>query len=155
MKNTKKDVIQFLTWMRNGIAFCTSWFLILWLLYNYFYGIETITTAGLFRMLLFVTGGVFLFSVCFTRFIVKKWRFLTRLTCFMVLISIYECVSFYAMGLWGRRGSAWEWIGFAAVILILYVICIGIYKVYSKKQGEIYTRALQKYQYKRSVSHGE
>lgn len=155
MKNSKKDVIQFLTWMRNGIAFCTSWFLILWLLYNRAYGIENVATDGLIKMILFVAGGVFLFCVTFTRVVIKKWKFLSRLTCFMVLISVYECVAFYSMGIWGRSGSAMEWVGFAVVILVLYLVCIGIYKVYSRKQGELYTQALQKYQYKRSVSHGE
>ena len=35
MRNRKKDIIQFFVWMRNGIAFCTTWFLVLTLAYNY------------------------------------------------------------------------------------------------------------------------
>ena len=29
MRNRKKDMIQFLEWMRNGIAFCTTWLFLL------------------------------------------------------------------------------------------------------------------------------
>lgn len=155
MKNYKKNILQFLVWMRNGIAFATSWLLVLWLIYNHVFGIEKIATDSLIKMIFFVTGGVFLFSITFTHLLIRKWTFLGRLTCFMVLISIYECITFYCTGLWSRTGTSVEWFVFIGIILILYFVCIGIYQLYSKKKGELYTLALQEYQHKRSGKYGE
>lgn len=154
MKNNKKDIIQFLLWTRNGIAFCTSWFLILWLLYNHTLNIENISTDSLIKMMLFVAGGVLIFSFTFTRVAIKKWNFLTRLNCFMILISVYQCVVFYCTGFWNAPGTLVEWLGFMGIILICYLLCIAIYRIYSKKQGELYTKALQQYQHKRSSENG-
>lgn len=155
MENNKKDIIQFLVWMRNGIAFGVSWFLILWLFYNGVFEIESIATDSLIKMILFVMGAVFLFSAAFTRLFIRKWSFLGRLTCFMVLISIYECIVFYWTGFWGGSGTRIEWFAFIGTILVLYFICIAIYQLYSKKKGELYTLALQEYQQKRSSEYGE
>lgn len=71
----------------------------------------------------------------------------------MILISVYECVVFYATGFWKNSGTFIEWFGFIALILILYFISIAIYLAYSRKQGKSYTLALQKYQEKRSAKH--
>lgn len=150
MKIYKKDVIQFLEWMRNGIAFCTTWLLILTLIYNYFWGSQTIMTNSLIKMVFFVIGGVFLFCLCFSRILIRKWRFIKRLTCFMILVSVYEGFGFYRIGVFTSQGTVAEWTVFSLIILVLYVSCIGIYQQYSKKQGEFYTQALQKYQQQRS-----
>ncbi len=151
MKICKKDMIQFLVWMRNGIAFCTTWLLILTLVYNKIWGIQTIQTNSLIKMVFFVIGGVFLFCMNFSRAFIKKWRFMKRLTCFMILISVYEIVGFYWLGIFVNQGTVIEWIVFIMIILVLYAGCIGIYQQYSEKKGEFYTQALQKYQQQRSM----
>lgn len=143
----KKDMVQFFTWMRNGIAFCTSWFLILWLVGSYLLKVESIPTDSLIRMILFVIGGVFLFCIAFTRLFLKRWSFTKRLTCFMILFSVYESIVFYLSGLF-TGGSFAKWICFIGIVMISYLGCIIIYHVYSKKQGELYTQALQRYQKK-------
>lgn len=149
MKITKNDLIQFLTWTRNGISFCSCWFLILWLIFNYAFGIKSIATDNLIHMMFFIIGGVLIFSSVFTRIFIKRMRFLTRLTCFMILFSIYECFAFYSTGMFQGNGSLAEWLSFGGIILILYFICVFIYHFYSNKQGDIYTQALQSYQNKR------
>lgn len=155
MGKYKNDVLQFIVWMRNGTAFCTSWFLFLLLVYNYFCGIQTITTNSLIKMMFFVMGGVFMFCVLFTRLFIKKWRFLSRLTGFIILICIYECAVFYWMGIFAENGTSIEWLVFIGIILMSYLLCVGIYRLYSKKKGELYTEALQKYQQQRRVENGE
>lgn len=154
MKEHKKDLIQFLVWMRNGTAFCTSWFLILGLLYNHSWGIEQIATDRLIEMLLFVVGGVFVFCSFFTRVFIRKWNFQKRLNCFMVVIALYECFVFYATGVWESSGKPFMWVTFFGLILIAYFLCIAIYQVYSRRQGELFTKALQNYQQKRSMENG-
>lgn len=155
MRNRKKDVIQFLEWMRNGIAFCTTWLFIIVLAYCYFHGIQSILTIGLIKMVLWVIGGVFIFNLFFTRLVITKWRFIKRLSCFMAAISIYECLGFYWLAFFSGVGTAAQWFILIGIILVLYLICIAIYHRYSKHQGEIYTQALQEYQKKRSIEHAE
>lgn len=151
MQNRKDKVIQFGVWMRNGIAFSTAWFLILLLVYNHIFNIQTISTNILTKLVLWIVGGVFIFNLFFTRLIIKKWSFTGRLTCFMILISLYECLGFYWFGFFEGKGTIVQWGTFIGIIFVLYFICIAIYQKYSKKQGEIYTQVLREYQSKRST----
>ena len=151
----KKDWIQFFTWMRNGSTFCISWFLILWLLYNSVYDIKTIETMQLVKLVAVSVAGVFLFSFFFTNLFLKRWRFLSRLTGFMLTVSVLEGIAFYWLGIFVRTGSLQEWLIFAGIVLGFYFICILIYEIYSKRKGEMYTLALEQYQQKRSRNHGE
>ena len=131
MKNNKNDIIKFFVWMRNGIAFCTTWLLIIWI------------------------GGVLIFNILFTKVFIKNWTFTKRLTCFMVLLSLYECLNFYWMGFFSGIGTFIQWLVFIGIICVLYFICIAIYQRYSNKQGEIYTQALIKYQQQRRNVNGK
>ena len=73
----------------------------------------------------------------------------------MAAISVYECLGFYWFDFFSGRGTITQWAMFAGIILVLYLICMAIYQKYSNHQGEIYTQALQQYQQKRSMEHGE
>lgn len=153
--NRKKDVIHFLEWMRNGVVFCTTWFLILVLAYCYLSGVQTLLTTSLIKMLVWIIGGVFIFNLFFTHLLIRKWSFVSRLSGFMIAISFYECVGFYWLGLFEGTGSAIQWSVFVGIVLVLYLICIAIYHRYSRRQGEIYSQALQRYQQKRSMENGK
>lgn len=155
MRNRKKDMLQFLKWMRNGIAFCTTWLFVLVLAYCYFSGVQSILTTSLIKMVIWIIGGVFIFNIFFTHLIITKWRFIKRLSCFMAVISVYECLGFYWLEFFSGAGTATQWLAFVGIILVLYLICIAIYHRYSKRQGKIYTQALQEYQQKRSMENGE
>lgn len=145
----KRNIIQFLVFMRNGIAFCTTWFLIIWLIYCHIFNYDIISVSRLTKMLFLIVGGVFIFSVLFTQIVIKKWGFVKRLSCFMVLISIYECMGFYLIGFFKGTGDFIQWSIFIGIVCILYFICIAIYLQYSKRQGEIYTSALEQYKLQR------
>lgn len=155
MKKMKNDLVRFLVWMRNGISFCTTWFLLILLAYNYMFDIQTIPTVNLLKMLLWICGGVFIFCIFFSSLLIKKWGFVSRLTCFMCTICLYECIGLYSIGIFSGKGSIAEWMIFVGIVLVLYLCCIFIYKQYSKKQGEIYTQALRKYQKQRSDHDGK
>lgn len=155
MKNRKKDFIQFIMWMRNGIAHAVSCFLILLLIYNKFCNHLVISTDGLIIMIIWSVGAVFIFNLLFTRFIIKKWNFMTRLTIFMVSICLYEGVGFYWLRVFIHKDAVFQWLAFIGIVFALYLICIVMYWKYSKKQGEIYTQALQQYQQERSTPGGE
>ena len=155
MKNRNKNLIQFMVWMRNGVAYAVSWFLILLLIYNKLCGHKAISTDGLIKMIVWTIGAVFLFNLLFTRFIIKKWNFITRLTIFMTSICLYEGAGFYWLREFIRKDMEFRWLAFVGIIFILYFICIVIYQKYSKNQGEIYTRALQQYQQERGMQNGK
>lgn len=146
----KENVIQFLTWFRNGVAFVTVWLLLLAMIRNQVYGIETIETEWLWKLVISVTGGVLLFCTAFTPLVIRRWGFQMRLTAFMLAISVYECVCFYWMGIFGAEGTLIQYAVFAGIVLVCYFICTWIYSRYSRTQGELYTKALQDYQ-ERSV----
>lgn len=153
MQINKKDIYQFLTWMRNGTAFSVTWFLVLLLIYNSIFKVQSVSTCGLWKLLLLCMGGVFLFNVCFTKLFIKKWTFMPRLSCFMGVFMVYECWGFYLLGIFQSFGTVKNWIIFFAIVCILYLCCVVIYLRYSKKQGELYTLSLQKYQEKRRAEH--
>lgn len=153
MRSLKSEVIRFAVWMRNGIAFCTAWFVILILVYSYIFNVQSISTKSLGKIVLLIIGGVFVFNLSFTRLIIRKWNFTARLTCFICAISLYECLGFYWLGFFEGKGTAVQWLIFIGIICGLYFICIALYRQYSKKQGEIYTRVLREYQMERSMQH--
>ena len=151
MKKNKKDIIHFMVYMRNGTSYAVSLFLFLILIYNKLCGHQTISTDGLIKMMVWTVGAVFMFNLLFTRFIIKKWNFMTRLTIFMVSICLYEGVGFYWLRDFIRKGAIFQWLVFTGIVFAIYLFCIVLYRKYSKRQGEIYTQALQQYQQKRSI----
>lgn len=155
MYKYKEDFLKFLVWMRNGTAFCTTWFLILMLVYNSFFNIPAISTNILIKLILLSFGGVFLFNLFFTCLFIKKWSFIKRLTGFMIVMSLYECLFFYSLEFFQSSGTIIEWLIFAVIVLALYFCCVAIYQRYSKKQGEIYTKSLKAYQQKRRMENGK
>lgn len=155
MQNCKKDIIQFMVHMRNGVAYAVSCFFILILIYNKLCNHQAISTDGLIKMMVWTIGAVFMFNLLFTRFIIKKWNFMTRLTIFMVSICLYEGAGFYWLRVFIRKGAIFQWMVFTGIVFAIYLFCVIIYRKYSKRQGEIYTRALRQYQQERSVQNGK
>lgn len=149
MRSCKKDIIGFLVWLRNGTAFCTTWFLVLMLAFSYAFNRGTISVDSLTKMLLFVFGGVFIFCLCFTRLFIRRWSFIKRLNCFVLSFGLYECAAFYLSGIFAGKGTIFQWLIFIGIVSVSYFICIAIYQRYSKKQGELYTQALKNYQQQR------
>lgn len=155
MWKKKEELKKFLIWLRNGTSFCFTWFLILLLAYHSYFDIPSIPTKRLIHVLFFCIGGVTIFNAFFTNLLIRRWSFTQRLTGFMVVFSIYECICFYRMKFFQTSGSVSEWFVFAGIILLLYFCCLSLYQIYSKKQGQLYTQSLQKYQEKRRLEHGK
>ena len=155
MHNSKKNIIQFMVYMRNGIAYTVSCFFILILIYNKLCNHQVISTDGLIKMMVWTVGAVLMFNLLFTRFIIKKWSFMTRLIIFMVSICLYEGAGFYWLRVFIRKGAKFQWMVFTGIVFAIYLFCIVLYRKYSKRQGEIYTQALQQYQRKRSIQNGK
>ena len=59
----KERITKFGVWMRNGICFAFTWLMLLSILGNYILGQETMSVDGISKLFVFVTGGVFLFTI--------------------------------------------------------------------------------------------
>ena len=131
-----------------GLLFARRGFLSSGIAYCHISNQQQISVSMLTKLLFFVIGGVLIFNILFTKVFIKNWTFTKRLTCFMVLLSLYECLNFYWMGFFSGIGTFIQW-------LVFIFICIAIYQWYSNKQGEIYTQALIKYQQQRRNANGK
>ncbi len=166
MTQFKQSLPQFLTWLRNGFAFCTTWFLILLIAFGVLHDAEAVTMQALVHLLLWCAGGSLLFSLIFTRLVLRNCGFTFRLTLFLLLaagyqflLPIYEPNSLrfffgkqfpmqYSGGFrWGYFVTAnFNAIVFVGIMVVLFVACMVIYHFYSKKKGALYTEALRRYQ---------
>ncbi|MDO5027981.1 MAG: hypothetical protein Q4E36_01835 [Bacillota bacterium] len=153
MIDKKDELKKFFLWLRNGFAFSTTWLLIICLAYCHIFKEQTISTDLLRKLLIFAFGGVLIFNLIFTRLLIKKWTFNLRLTAFMLVFGLYESLAFSWLGFFSGRASLVQWLIFIGLVAVLYFISLAIYQVYSKKQGEIYTENLRKYQKQRSWAH--
>ncbi|MBQ7013125.1 MAG: hypothetical protein IJN11_04315 [Oscillospiraceae bacterium] len=158
MSYFKPYLLQFLTWMRNGFAFCTTWFLILLTGFGLLHGAEAVTMKAIVFLLLWCAGAVLLFCLMFTRLLLRRMGFTSRLIVFMGLMAGYQLLLpiwwmnplHFLFGepfplLYGSMTSG----GMLVYILIIAMLCgtcLAIHHVYSKKKGALYTQALQKYQ---------
>lgn len=149
MKNHKNELVKFGVWTRNGIAFCTTWLLIILIAYCHIFNQQQIAVYLLTKMMFFIIGSVLIFNLLFTKLFIKKWTFTQRLTYFMMLYSVYESLSFYWLGLFYGLGTFIQWLIFISIICTLYLICIAIYQRRSKRYEKIYTQALKNYQQQR------
>lgn len=154
MTNRKEEWMQFFRWLRNGFCFGTTWFLFLLLLIK---RQEYIDPAILWYLLIGVAGGALLFCTAFTKVLIRKWGFTGRFTLFMVTVVCYELIfaklaqeDYYSRVVFvgGEQPiiSTGGWLLFGAICLVMYAASMGIYTVYRKKKGELYTQALQEYQ---------
>lgn len=149
--NTKKELITFFLWLRNGTCFVVTWFLILILIAGRITGADTISMVHLRKILFGAAGGVLIFCLSFTGLFIRKSGFTARLTFFMTAISVYEILFFYNIGFFKDAGHFYQWLLFFTIVLSLYFICIAIYVSIRKKKSKSYTLALQKYQQKRRM----
>ena len=151
----KQELKKFLIWMRNGTSFVVTWLLILLLAAGYTLGAVEITIAFLTKMVVLAAGGVFLFCASFTRLFLPRLSFLKRLSLFIISLCVYQAAGFYWLGLFGGRGTLLEWGAYALIILLFYLCCVAIYRLRYSKEGKAYTQALNEYQKKREMCHGE
>lgn len=147
---SKDRIKKFWIWMRNGVSIFFTWLTLLWLILSIAFGVEKLLVTALLQLLVFVIGGVFLFTLLFSDIVIRRLGFVGRLTGFMLLFSVYEGICFYLFGLFHGRGSFTQWLIFAGIIVILYFVCIGIFRIYSRQKETEYTQALQRYQQKQN-----
>lgn len=153
--NIKKELKTFFTWFRNGSCFLFTWFVLLKIITSYavdlwMTGKQSISVDKLTFMLFGTMGAVLIFCLIFTNLIIRKAGFTVRLTIFMIIITVYEILCFNYIGVF-THFDFFRIILLLAFITLMYLICLGIYAIYRKKKGELYTIALQKYQNERKA----
>ncbi len=153
--NIKKELITFFTWFRNGTCFLFTWFVLLKIITScvadlWMTGEQTISVDKLTLMLFGTMGAVLIFCLIFTNLIIRKAGFTVRLTIFMIIITVYEILCLNYIGIF-THFDFYQIILLLTFITPMYLICLGIYSIYRKKKGELYTTALQKYQQERKA----
>lgn len=154
MVSRKQELKKFLIWFRNGTSFAVTWFLILLLAASCMLNVQALSAALLAKMVALSAGGAFLFCASFTKLFFTHWHFMKRLRFFFLVLSAYQTVGFYWIGLFGESGSALQWGIYGVMVLGFYLGCVVIYQIYAVKKGKAYTRALSEYQKKRGENHG-
>ena len=81
----KQELKKFLIWMRNGISFAVTWFLILLLAGSYGLNIPQIAVATLTKMVVLTAGGALLFCICFT-----NHKFLSKLDLILIYLLLLQ-----------------------------------------------------------------
>lgn len=155
MNRTGYTIKHFFKWMRNGIAFVYTWLVLLLLVRNQIFGIESVSTLELAKLFVMVTGAVLLFCICFLKGIIKNMSFLMRLTICMISIVLFEIFGFYWIGIFTEKSTIKQWFIFGGIVLVLYFCCISISYVINKEKGDLYTKNLIEYQKERSIVHGK
>ncbi len=155
MNKTMYTIKRFLKWMRNGVAFVYTWLVLLLLVRNQILGIGSVSTSGLVKLFVMVTGAVLLFCICFLKGIIKNMSFLMRLTICMISIVLFEIFGFYWIGIFTEKGTIKQWFLFGGIVFVLYFCCISIDYVINNKKGDLYTKNLIEYQKERSIVHGK
>lgn len=161
MTNLRHEWKKFFIWLRNGFCFLTTWFmLLLWILCR-LNGSSLLFADMIPAVMLGSAGAVLIFCSVFTKVFLRKTGFTVRFTLFFALIVLYELAYGYAAYTWlsgleipPMQFGGWhsgEWVLFAVIVLVMYAVSMGIYAVYRRKKGEIYTQALQNYQNRKTA----
>ncbi len=155
MTNIRQEWKKFFIWLRNGTCFVTTWLmLLLWLCVEHS-GRQFLPADVIPAVILSAAGAVLIFCAVFTKVLIRKFGFAVRFTLFLALVVLFELTFGYKaycriaeqeyVMLFGSAESG-GWLGFAVIVLAMYAVSMGIYAVYRRKKGALYTQALQRYQ---------
>jgi uncharacterized membrane protein YobD (UPF0266 family) len=140
---------------RNCAAFTFAWLVIVVMMLCVLSGIKAIPVFFLLKLFVLCMALSVIFTLSFSKVIIRKKGFLFRLSFFMLCFVPCEVLGFYWMGIFKSIGQSKQWMLFSGIIIVLYLVCIWIDKVIYKRQGEMYTFQLNEYQKKRRLENGE
>jgi magnesium-transporting ATPase (P-type) len=145
----KADLKKAFILLRNGVALCFTWLVILLMLSGLFTGALAIKLTTLLSTLFISFVGVICFIVFFSDVFIRDRSFIFRLSFALIVFVPAEIFGFYLGGFFEGKGSLSTWLIFAGIVLFFYSLCIIIDKTFCKKKGEEYTFQLMKYQEER------
>ncbi len=135
--------------IRDGVAYSFSWFVVLVLILSFIAGRQEIRVDFLGKLLAFCVLSAVEFAVFFSDCIIAGKGFLFRLNGFIALFLPTEIAFLYILGVLSGAGTVVEWAIFVGIIVLLYLICVILDKTICRKQGREYTSQLDKYKEKR------
>ena len=140
---------RFLGFIRDGVAYSFSWFVILVLIIGLLSGQQDIGVDFLGKLLGFCLLAAIEFAAFFSDCVITNKGFMLRLNGFVALFLPTEIAFLYITGILTGAGTVIEWAIFVGIIVVLYLICIILDKTILRKQGQEYTSQLDKYKEKR------
>jgi len=135
----------FLIELRNKTAYFFLWLVIVWIIIYLLNGNNSIHVYVLLQLFFLSFVGALLFYLFFTNKLMKNKSFTKRLTYFIISCAFIESALIYWFRLYGIEAVK-SWIIFLLVVIILYVLSLGIFCIYSHKAGKRYTDLLKIYQ---------
>ena len=130
---------------RNSLALVFSWLIICTIIYGAISGMESVTIAFLWKVLLLSLWAVISFSVCFKIPRLQKKGFIFQLTCFYLMFIPVEIGLFYYMGMFNMAGSFMTWIIFVALVIVSYLISLIIDFIVMRRRAVLYTQKINDY----------
>jgi len=140
---------RFLGFIRDGVAYSFSWFVILVLIIGLLSGQPDIGVDFLGKLLGFCVLAAIEFAAFFSDCFIANKGFMLRLNGFVALFLPTEIAFLYITGILTGAGTVPEWAIFVGIIIVLYLICVILDKTILRKQGQEYTTQLDKYKEKR------
>ena len=140
---------RFLGFIRDGVAYSFSWFVILVLIIGLLSGQPDIGVDFLGKLLGFCLLAAIEFAAFFSDCFIANKGFMLRLNGFVALFLPTEIAFLYITGILTGAGTVPEWAIFVGIIIVLYLICVILDKTILRKQGQEYTTQLDKYKEKR------
>ena len=140
----KADLKKAFILLRNGVALCFTWLVILIMLSGLLTGELAIKLTTLLSAFFISFVAVICFIVFFSDVFIRDKSFIFRLNFALIVFIPAEIFGFFE-----GKGSLSTWLIFAGIVLLLYSACIIIDKTIFKKKGEEYTFQLMKYQEER------
>ena len=140
---------RFLGFIRDGVAYSFSWFVILVLIIGLLSGQQDIGVDFLGKLLVFCVLAAIEFTAFFSDSFITNKGFMLRLNGFVAFFLPTEIAFLYITGILTGAGTVIEWAIFVGIIVVLYLICVILDKTILRKQGQEYTSQLDKYKEKR------
>ena len=132
--------------IRDMFAFSFAWLTICALVLAQLGGAQSIRVDLLMKLMALCLWGALCFALCFRSEKMQKKGFMFSLSVFYLSFLPVEILLFYLMGLFQHKGSLAVWCGFIAIISALYLISLGLERVFFKRKADLYTEKLCQFQ---------
>lgn len=142
---------KFIFLLRDAISYCFSWLIIVIIIISFAIGVDSIRISTIAKTLVFCTITSIIFVSVFSSLLLKKTRFITRLSIFTGLFLPVEIGFLYWVRIFRGVGSPSQWFIFIGIIIILYFSSLAIDCLINRRLGKEYTSKLNKY--KEGLSH--
>lgn len=136
-----KDFLTYLIEWKTYACFSFTGFTVVFALIALFFGMDSVSIAVLFQILLVAAVCSFLQMLVFTELLFKKMRYSLRLSIFFLLL--FAVLTIFALSFaWFPSGNIGAWFSFLAIFCLISLgVTIG-FEIYFRITGRRYNHML-------------